>query len=77
MLTLGAPLNRYGFVTFLWASIVFNDINGFNVFFMIDVSISSVQRVIPFSPCRLSLEANLTLWRICGCNDDEWFLVSE
>ena len=40
---------------------------------MIDVSKSSVQRKIPFSPCRSSLEADLALWWVCGCNDDGWF----
>ena len=32
VVTMGAPLNRYGFVTSLWLSIIFNDLRGFNVF---------------------------------------------
>ena len=78
--SLGAPLNRYGLLTFLWALIFFN-INGFSVFFswwsMIGVSMSSVQRMIPVSPYRSTLEVGLALWRVCGCDDDGWFLVSE
>ena len=38
---------------------------------------SLVEGMIPVSHCRSSLEADLALWRVCGCDDGGWFLVSE
>ena len=68
VVTMGAPHNRY--VTFLWALIVFTDMNGFSVFFswwsMIGVSVSEndsgvsmVQKMILVSACWSSFEMPL------------------
>ena len=74
VVTRGALLNRYGFVTFLWLLIVFNDINGFRVVFklVIDVFFRCL-------PCWgwFQLEADLALWWVCSVDDDRWFRVSK
>ena len=82
VVTMGAPLNRYGFETF-WLSIIFKDMSGFRVFLswwlMIGDSMVSEQKIILVNPCWSSFEADLVLWRVCGVDvgDDGLILFLE
>ena len=66
VVTMGAPLNKNGLVTFLDSSIFWSEYSGFNVFLswwsIMGVSKLSVQKVIPVRACRSSFEADLIRW---------------
>ena len=65
VVTIGAPLNKYGLVTYLCSSMVWSEYNGFNVFLswwsMMGVSKLSAQKIIPVRACRSSFEVDLVL----------------
>ena len=73
VVTMGAPLNRYGFETSLWL-IVFIVMRGFKVFFrwwsMVGDSNVSEQKLKPFNACWTSFETDFVRFLMLDDDDD-------